>query len=114
MSTNYFAIEREGKCADHIVITDEDGNIAFGDLMDMSYEEMKSYNNIDEFVVGVMDAANAHFGSGTDEQTLVTLVNANDLFIWSVLVGPGNNAEELRYAFVDWLKDGKNYRYEKD
>lgn len=112
MNNTYFSVERNGKCVDHVLIKREDGSIAFEDVMSMSYEEVKTYEHIDEFVTCIMDATNKHFDSN-DDQTIVTLVGEDDIFIWGVLIGPGDSADELRYAFVDWSKDGKSYRYEK-
>ena len=113
MANNYFSIERNGKCADKIIIKCEDGKIAFENIMNMSYEKIKAYDKIGEFITGIMDAANAYFKDG-DEQTLVTLVGQDDIFIWGILIGPGDNEDELTYALIDWGKDGKKYRYEKN
>lgn len=113
MTKNYFAIEREGKNLDHVYLRHEDGNIAFEDIMNLSYDEMKAYDNMSEFVTAVMDAANVYF-EASDEQTIVTLVGEDDVFIWGILIGPGNDEDELKYVFIDWHKDGKNYRYKKD
>ena len=112
MSKNYFAIERNGKCINNVVIRQADSSIAFEDIMNMSYDEIKAYDNIEELVVCIMDVSNNTFG-GNDEQTIVTLVGEDDVFIWSVIVGPDVD-DQIRYAFVDWKKDGKNYRYEKN
>ena len=113
MTKNYFAIEREGKCVDHVYIKRDDGTIAFEDIMSMSYEKMKTYENISEFVTGIMDAANTYFQEN-DAQTIVNLIGEDDVFIWGVFIGPGDSEEELKYAFIDWGKYGMKYRYEKD
>lgn len=113
MTDNYFAIERNGKSIDHVYIRREDGTIVFEDIMNMSYEEMKSYKDIDAFVACVMDITNIYFNE-SDEQTLITLIDKDDVFIWGVVVGPGENEDQLNYAFIDWRKDGKSYRYEKN
>ena len=112
MSKRYFAIEREGKSVDHVCIKRDDDTIVFQDLMDMSYSEMKLYNGVSDFVTAVMNAANTYFQE-SDAQTIVNLIDEDDVFIWGILIGPGNNEDELKYAFIDWHKDGKNYRYEK-
>ena len=112
MNNTYFSVERAGKNIDHVLIRHEDGSVAFEDVMGMSYEELKVYNHIDEFVTCVIDATNKHFND-SDDQTIVTLIGEDDIFIWSVLIGPGDSADELKYAFIDWTKDGKSYRYEK-
>ena len=112
MTKNYFAIERSGKGVDHVWMRRDDGTVAFEDVMNMSYEEIKSYEDIDSFVVCVMDMMNEHFGS-SDEPTMVTLVGEDDVFIWGILIGPESN-DEMRYAFVNWKENGKSYRYEKN
>ena len=114
MTHNYFAIERAGQCADHVHIKFDDNTIAFEDIMDMSYDEIKSYYNIDEFVVATMDAANEYFGGAKDETTIINLIGDDDIFVWGILIGPSDVQDDLRYSFVDWTKDGKSYRYEKD
>ena len=113
MQKNYFVVERSGKSIDNISIKrDSDGVIMFEDLMSMSYEEMKTYKNMDSFLDCMMDAANNFFHEG-DDQTLITLIDSDDVFIWGILVGPGENKGSLKYAFIDWGKDGKKYRYQK-
>ena len=104
----YFAIEHNQKCLDHIVLKDKDGNIAFGDYLNLTYDEMKSREDLEEFVVAIFGTAN----DGDDTRTLVTLVGDDDVFIWSVIIGTID--DELRYVLVDWKKDGKNYRYESE
>lgn len=113
MINNYFAVERTNRCVDHLCIKRDDGIIAFEDIMNMSYEEVVAYKDVDIFVTAVMDAANEYFNEG-DEQTIVTLVGNDDIFIWSILIGPGNNNDQLNYAFINWKKDGESYRYEKN
>ena len=112
MTKNYFAVERAGKCIDHVAIKDEDG-IVFEDLMNMSYEEMKAYKELDFFIDCVMDATNTYFDE-SDDQTFVTLIGEDDVFIWSILIGPGKGDGELVYKTINWKEDGKSYRYEKD
>lgn len=113
MTNNYFTIERSGKCIERLLIKQDEVNAAFKDIMDMSYDEIKSYKDIDVLVNSLMDATNERF-DGADEQTVVTLIGPDDVFIWSIIMGPGDVSDELKYAFVDWKKDGKSYRYEKD
>lgn len=109
MNKNYFAIERGNECWYPMVLADHDGRIAFEDFLDMSYDEMKSSDKLSDFVTAAMDAANRK-SDGTDDQTIVTLVSADNTFIWSVIMGPDEDV--IRYVLVDWKKDGKNYRYE--
>ena len=113
MTKNYFAIERGGNCLDHVCITNENGTVAFEELMSVSYDAMKSYADLESFIVCVMDVMNKECGEA-DDSTLVTLVGEDDVFIWGILIGPGENDDELVYKFIDWKADGKSYRYEKD
>ena len=113
MTKNYFAIERHNKGAERLTMHKDDGTIAFEDVMNMSYDEIKQYENIDSFIVAVMDAANQYFNTN-DEDTLITLVGDDDVFIWSILIGCEGDSEDIRYAFIDWLKEGRKYRYEKN
>ena len=110
MTRNYFAIERTGRCVETLIVG-EGGAILFEDLMSMSYEEMKAYGNIEGFVVTVMDMVNTYFEED-DEPTTITLVGEDNVFIWGILIGP-EDEDGLKYAFIDWKKDGKSYRYEK-
>lgn len=107
MNSNYFALERNGKCLENIVFTIDD-NVEFEDLMNTSYEEMKAYPAIEQFVVAAMDATNAIGG----DQLIVNLIGPDDIFIWGIIVGIYD--DDYNYVFVDWHKDGKNYRYEKN
>lgn len=107
---SYFAIERNGNTWDHITIKERNGDIVFTNYLDMSYDEMKSQDDLGDFVVAVMEATNVKVESN-DDQTIVTLIGDDDIFIWSIIMCPGEDGE-IQYALVDWKKDGKNYRYE--
>lgn len=111
MIKNYFTVERSGKTIDSVLINDKDGNLAFEDVMNMSYDEIKAYEDLDVFITCIMDMTNAHFAEG-DDHTIVTLIGEDGFFIWSIMIGPGENEDEFRYAFVDWCKDGNKFRYE--
>ena len=110
MTNNYFAVEHNGKTIEHVVITNDNGETMFGDLMNMSYEDMKRYKDIDAFVATVFELTNNQFGN-SDEQTIITLIDENDVFIWGILMGPGKG-DEIKYAFIDWRADSKLYKYE--
>ena len=107
----YFAIERDDECFEPVILIDKNGNTAFEDLMNMSYDDMKNYDKIDNFVMAVMDATNQLTG-GEDANTAVTLVGEDDVFIWGLIIGPSGE-DEFHYVFVDWKKDGNSYKYEK-
>lgn len=115
MAVNYLAIERNGQyLMDHVLFQrKDDGVIVFEEVLEMSYNEITAYEDIDAFVVCVMDMTNNYSG-GDDDQTVLTLIDENDVFIWSIIIGPGNTKDEVRYSFVDWRKDDKLYRYEKN
>ena len=112
MTKNYFAIERQDRCFEHMCITNDLGAVMFEELMDMSYDEMKVYDRLEEFVATAMKISNEVFKSD-DEETVITLVGEDDVFIWGIIVGP-EDSESFKYVLVDWKKDGKNYRYQKN
>lgn len=107
---NYFAIECSNHCVDHVVIRDNENRVLFKNYLNMTYDEMKSSDDLDEFVVAVMDAANKSISDAND-QTIVTLVGDDDVFIWSIIIGTADNDGDIKYVLVDWKKDGKSYRY---
>lgn len=107
---SYFAIERSQHCMDHVTIRGNDGRVMFKNYFNMTYDEMKSSEDLEEFVVAVMDAANKSISSEHD-QTLITLVGDDDIFIWSIIIGTEDSDGDIRYVLVDWKKDGKSYRY---
>ena len=109
MSKNYFAIERNGECKTPVILADRNGNPVFEEFFDMSYEEMKNSALLEDFVVAAMEAADRNCGVD-DDQTIVTLVGSDDIFIWSIIMGYEN--DDIRYCLVDWKKDGCSYRYE--
>lgn len=107
---SYFAIERNNRCLSPVVLQSRNGNSDFSHFLTMTYDEMKSSESLDDFIVAAMDATNET--SGTDDAlTIVTLVGEGDLFVWSVIMGPGENGD-IKYNLVDWKRDGKHYRYE--
>lgn len=106
---SYFAIERNGNYFDHFVIRDnENDTIGFKNYINLTYDEMKSQEDLDDFVIANMEAADAMFPG--EDQAILTLIDDNDIFIWSIIMGDVDG--EIRYVLVDWKKDGKNYRYE--
>lgn len=107
---NYFSIERNGQAWSPVLLADDNGEFAFKDFLYMTYDEMKSDDQLEDFVVAAMEAANRKANSEDDDQTIVTLIGEDDIFIWSIIMGPGEN-DMIRYSLVDWKKDGNNYRY---
>ena len=107
MSKNYFSIERNGQCLDKVVLKFND-DVAFEDLMNMSYEEMKSYPEIEEFIVAVMETTMDLGGT----QVIVNLVGSDEIFIWGIIIGMYDDS--YNFVFVDWQKDDMKYRYTED
>lgn len=106
---SYFAIERNGKCWSPVVLQSRNGDSDFSNFMGMTYDEMRADEHLEEFVVAAMEATNEASGTG-DDQTIVTLVGEDGVFIWSVMMGSGENGD-IQYNLIDWKKDGKSYRY---
>ena len=107
---NYFAVERDNQCWTNVLLADSNGDPTFDEFLDMNYDEMKSSDRLSDFVVSVMDATNNEIGK-SDDQTIITLVGEDNVFIWSIIMGPGEN-DMIRHSLVDWKKDGHSYRYE--
>lgn len=107
MSKNYFAIERNKECQSPVILADR-GRPTFEEFLDMSYDEMKSSAMLEDFVVASMEAADRICGIN-DDQTIVTLVGSDDVFIWSIIMGYEN--DDIRYCLVDWKKYGHMYKY---
>ena len=110
---NYFAIERNNMCWDHVDNKTLNRvnmiDVRLDELRSSTYDEMKKKHWLEGFVMAVMEATNELSGKG-DDQTIITLVGDDDVFIWSIIMGPGEN-DMIRYSLVDWTKDGRKYRY---
>lgn len=107
---NYFSIERDGQQVDHVTLMYEDGSPAFTEVLDMTLEDLKYYDKLEDMVVAFMDASNECFES-EDDQTIITLIGEDDVFIWSLLIGPGETEDDVAYQFVNWKANGKIYKY---
>ena len=110
---SYFAMERGGECYEHAenVIVDRVNMIQarIDILKNSTYAEMKRQHWIEGFVIATMEAADEVF-SDEDNQTIITLVDDDDIFVWSIIIGVNENSD-YNYVFVDWKKDGRIYRY---
>ena len=111
MSERYFSVERNGCYGTIVDEKRQDGERRTPDFMNMTYDEMRSNEYLDMFVVAIMEDVNAAFGT-SDEQTVVTLIDEDGIFVWGILIGPGEEDGSIRYNLIDWKKDGMNYRYE--
>lgn len=109
---NYFAIERNGSYKDHIMIQDnETDSVAFENYLNMTYDEVMSQDNLEDFIVAIMDATDVEMGiEDSNDSTIITLIGDDDIFIWSIMIGTVDN--ELRYLPIDWKKDDRKFRYE--
>ena len=103
---SYFAIERNGEFREKILFVDDNGAAAFEDYLGMDYVDMKSSDNLEDFVYAVMDATK-EFGG---DQASIVLADDDGVFIWGIIIGYVDDV--IRYVLVDWQKDGKKYRYE--
>ena len=110
MSKKYFSIERNNETWMPVILADYNGNPVFEEFLEMSYEEMKASDELEHFVLASLDAADRK-SSGESDQTAVTLIGEDGCFVWGILIGSDEN-DDVRYALVDWQKDGSHYRYE--
>ena len=108
---NYFSIERNGECWSPVILADKNGEFIakVREFLEMNYDEMKSSDLLNDFVAAVMEAADG-MGNVEEEQTIVTLIGGDNIFIWSIIMG--SDGDDIRYVLVDWKKDGYSYRYE--
>lgn len=110
MNKKYFSIERNGECWMPVILADHNGNPTFEEFLDMNYEETKTSDKLEDFIVASMDAANRK-SENVDEQTIVTLIGEDGCFEWSIIMGAGDDGD-IQYVLVDWRKDGNHYCYE--
>ncbi len=110
---SYFTIERGGEYYEQAenIIVDRVNMIQerIEVLKNSTYEEMKRLHWIEGFVMATYEAADELFDD-KDYQTIVTLIDDDGIFVWSIIIGVNENYD-LNYVFVDWKKDGRNYRY---
>lgn len=106
---SYFSIERNGESRDPVVLVDSNGNQAFTEFLSMSYDEMKSSAQLEDFVAAAMSASD-DICDAEEAEAIITLIGDDDIFIWSIIMG--YQGDDIRYVLVDWKKDGYLYRYE--
>ena len=107
---NYFAIERNGECYSPVLLADSDGKPAFAEFLEMSYEEMKSSEKLEDFVIAAMEAADSK-SDGKDDynDVVVTLIGEDDFFIWGIIMS--SEGDDITYKIVDWQEGGKHFKY---
>lgn len=107
---NYFAIERNGECYSPVLLADSDGKPAFAEFLEMSYEEMKSSEKLEDFVIAAMEAAESK-GDSEEEYSdvAVTLIGEDGFFIWGIIMSA--EGDNITYKVVDWKADGKHFKY---
>lgn len=111
---NYFVIERNDNYLEGVVLLDSDQNVLHEEIMNMSYEEMKEYDKLDDFLWEAYFASESYFET-KGENTVISLVDSEDTLVWGILFGPDPDDEEaLRYCFINWGEDGKIYKYQKE
>lgn len=107
---NYFAIEVNGECYSSMLLADSDGKPAFSEFLNMSYEEMRASEELENFVIAAMEAAERR-GNGNEEfnDVVVTLIGEDDFFIWGIIMS--SEGDDIIYKIVDWREGGKHFKY---
>lgn len=107
---NYFAIEKNGECYSPVLLADSDGKPAFSEFLNMSYEEMRDSEQLEDFVVAAMEAAESK-DDGEEEYSdvAVTLIGEDDFFIWGIIMSA--EGDNITYKVVDWRADGNHFKY---
>ena len=107
---NYFAIEKNGECYSPVLLADSDGKPAFSEFLNMSYEEMRDSEQLEDFVVAAMEAADRR---GNDEEeysdVVVTLIGEDGFFVWGIIMSA--EGDNITYKVVDWKANGKHFKY---
>lgn len=106
---NHFAIERNGECWDDVILVDENNEPILTEFLAMTYDEMKNSDKLSDFITATMAATN-NTSNTIDDQTSITLVGEDGVFIWGIIMD-SDESDNIRYNIVDWKKDGKKYRY---
>ena len=107
---NYFAIEKNGECYIPVILTDSNGNPAFEAFLNMTYDEMKNSEQLEDFVVAAMEAADRK-SEGEEEYSdvVVTLIGEDGFFIWGIIMSA--EGDDITYKVVDWQADGNHFKY---
>lgn len=104
MTSKFIIIERDEVFSESMLLTDENNNILFEDILDMSYEE--AYNNdtlrFQQFVLEVLDRSDEYFES--DGSTFIGVGDDNSGLVWAVVV-ERIDGERIRYASIDLEKN---------
>ena len=108
---SYFSVERGNRCWDHVFVMPTKFDDSFKNYASMTYDEMKSQDDLEYFVIAWMETVNS-VTNESDDLTIVNLIGDDDVFIWGIIIGPGVDYDELKYVLIDWQQDGKKYRYE--
>ena len=107
---NYFAIERNGKCYSPVLLADSDGKPTFAEFLDMTYEEMKNSEKLEDFVIAAMEAADRKSDDEDDySDVVVTLIGEDGFFIWGIIMSA--EGDNIIYKIVDWREGGKYFKY---
>ena len=110
MSKNYFSIEYQNQCYSPVLLADSDGKPTFAEFLDMTYEEMKNSEKLEDFVIAAMEAADRKSGGEDDySDVVVTLIGEDGFFIWGIIMS--SEGDDITYKVVDWKADGKHFKY---
>lgn len=107
---NYFAIEVNGNCYSPVLLADSNGNPAYTKFLEMTYEEMRDSEELEDFVVAAMEAAERR-GDSEEEYSdvVVTLIGEDDFFIWGIIMSAED--DNITYKVIDWQEGGKHFKY---
>ena len=107
---NYFSIERNGECYSPVLLVDSNGNPAFAEFLDMTYDEMKNSEKLEDFVIAAMEAADRKSDDEDDySDVVVTLIGEDGFFIWGIIMS--SEGDDIIYKIVDWREGGKHFKY---
>lgn len=107
---NYFSIEVNGECYSPVLLADSDGNPAYTEFLDMSYDGMKNSEQLEDFVVAAMEAAERRGDSEKEySDVVVTLIGEDGFFIWGIVMSA--EGDNITYKVVDWQADGNHFKY---
>ena len=107
---NYFAIEKNGEYYSPVLLADSDGNPAYTEFLDMTYEEMKNSEKLEDFVIAAMEAADRKSDDEDDySDVVITLIEEDSFFIWGIIMS--SEGDDITYKVVDWKADGKHFKY---
>ena len=103
---NTFSIERGDNIIHNVFFTNDDCEMF--SILDMSFENIVNYEKLAYIVDAMLDAADDVFGPGS-EDVLITLVDNDGYFIWSIEIEQDNS--DFKYRVIDWKQSEMKFCY---